>query len=507
MAGSVAPEPWWKGAVVYQVYPRSFADSNGDGVGDLEGIRRHLDHLAWLGVDAVWTSPFYPSPMADAGYDVSDYCDVDPTFGSLHDFDGLVADAHGRGIRVLLDWVPNHTSDQHPWFVESRSSRRSPKRDWYIWRDEPNNWVAAFGSGSAWTFDDTTAQYYLHMFLPVQPDLNWRSDGIVAAMHDVLRFWLDRGADGFRIDVAHGLGKDPTFSDDPRCAAGFPLSDFNDQPQTHEVLRGVRKVVDAYPGDRVIVGEVNIRSTEAVARYYGNGDELHLSFNFLSLDAPWQAPAFKNVITDVESRLGSKHAWPTWVLSNHDNRRHRTRYGGSERRARAAAVLLLTMRGTPFLYQGEELGLEDAVIGPDDRVDPGGRDGTRAPIPWTSTPNYGWEGAQPWLPFAAHADERNPERLRSDPESILVLYRDLLALRRRSPALSTGSLELIDAPDDVLAYHRRHDDAQDERHVIVNFADAPAAVAVDGAWIVERASDTTATGWGFAGKVAPEQAM
>ncbi|WP_312290486.1 alpha-amylase family glycosyl hydrolase, partial [Stutzerimonas nitrititolerans] len=360
--------PWWKGATIYQIYPRSFADSNGDGIGDLNGVLHHLDHLQKLGVDAVWLSPIFRSPMLDAGYDISDYCDVDPLFGSLDDIDRLISAVHARGMRLLLDFVPNHTSDQHPWFLESRSSRDNPKRDWYVWRDQPNNWRAQLNAGGAWTWDEGTQQYYLHLFLPQQPDLNWRNPEVVEAMHGVLRFWLDRGVDGFRIDVIHCTGKDPSFADDPRCLAGEPLANFNDQPYSHEVLRGIRRVVDSYPGERVLVGEVNIRSTERVLQYYGAGDELHMSFNFAPLDAPWEPVMFRTCIRDVELLLAPAGAWPTWVLSNHDNSRQRSRYHGSLRSARAAAVMLLTLRGTPFIYQGEELGLEDAQIGAEDRV-------------------------------------------------------------------------------------------------------------------------------------------
>ncbi|MDQ4132203.1 MAG: alpha-amylase family glycosyl hydrolase, partial [Actinomycetota bacterium] len=390
-------EPWWKSAVFYQIYPRSFADSDGDGVGDLEGVRAHLDHLRWLGVDAIWICPFYPSPMADFGYDVSDYCDVDPLFGTLDDFDRLLADAHDLGIRVIVDWVPNHTSDQHPWFVESRSSRDNPKRDWYIWRDRPNNWKAAFG-GPAWTFDERTGQWYLHLFLPEQPDLDWSNPEVVAAMHDVLRFWLDRGVDGFRVDVVHGLGKDPALPDDP-AELTVPHSSVNDAAETHPLLRELRRLVDGYPGDRVLVGEVYLLDTRRVARYFGAGDELHLAFDFTSLYAPWDARAWRERLTEVAALLDPLGAWPTWTLSNHDNSRHRTRYGGSEARARAAAVLLLTLRGAPFLYEGEELGLEDAVVPPERVVDPGGRDPCRAPVPWDPGPTHGWQVADPWLPW------------------------------------------------------------------------------------------------------------
>jgi alpha-glucosidase len=473
--------------------------------------------------------------MADAGYDVSDHCDVDPTFGTLDDFDRLLADAHARGIRVLVDWVPNHTSDRHPWFVASRSSRRSPKRNWYIWRDEPNNWRAALGAGSAWTWDERTGQYYLHLFLPEQPDLNWQDPEVIEAMHRVLRFWLDRGVDGFRIDVAHCVGKDEAFADQPRCLAGEPLADFNDQPYSHEVLRGVRALVDSYPGDRVIVGEVNIRLPEAVVRYYGAGDELHLSFNFPPLDAPWDANAFREVVDDVETQFHEAHVWPTWVLSNHDNERQRTRYGGSLRRARAAAVLLLTLRGTPFLYQGEELGLEDAVVPPGERVDPGGRDGCRAPIPWRPDPPHGWDRGRTWLPFPPDPERRNVETLRADDGSILHLYRRLLRARRDSPALSLGRFEQIDSPPDVLAYRRRL--GEDARVVAVNFAGEPREFAAPpaagerfardqaagssgpireagGQWVVDIDSEAGSAGASerdpgrpYAGRLAPEQAV
>jgi alpha-glucosidase len=490
---------------VYQIYPRSFADRTGDGVGDLAGILEHLDHVAWLGVDAVWLSPIYPSPMADAGYDVADHCDVDPVFGTLADADRLIAACHERGLRVLLDWIPNHTSDRHPWFADSRSSRSSARRSWYHWRDEANNWVAAFGSGSAWTLDPSTGQRYLHLFLPEQPDLDWREPAVVAAMHDVLRFWLDRGVDGFRMDAVHCIGKDPTYADDPRCDTGRPLSDFNDQPSTHDVLRGVRRVVDAYPGDRLALGEVNLRDTDAVLRYVGADDQLHLAFNFRLLDAPWDAAAFRTIVADLDGRLGAAGVWPTWVLSNHDNRRHRTRYGGSLARARAAAVLLLTLRGTPFLYQGEELGLEDAVVPPDRRVDPGGRDGCRAPVPWEEASPHGWAGADPWLPFPPDAGARSAAAQRADPTSILHVYRAALALRRSSPALGSGRFELLDAPPGVLS-HRRWTDA-DERLVHVNFTADEVALPHPRPGRVELSTHPTREGAAFSGTLAPDEAV
>ena len=497
--------PWWKSAVIYQIYPRSFSDADGDGVGDLEGIRRRLDYLQWLGVDAVWISPFFRSPMFDAGYDVSDYCDVDPLFGDLDAFDRLLADAHDRGLRVLIDWVPNHTSDRHPWFLDSRSSPTSRRRDWYIWRDEPNNWRAALNAGSAWTFDPASGQYYLHLFLPQQPDLNWRNEEVVDAMHGVLRFWLDRGVDGFRIDVAHCVAKDPEFADDPRCLSGQPLADFNDQPYTHELLRRWRKVVDSYGGDRVTVGEVNIRSTEAVARYYGSGDELHMAFNFPPLDAPWDPLIFRAVVEDVEEHLGTETAWPTWVLSNHDNERHRTRYGDSEQRARAAAVMLLTLRGTPFVFQGEELGLSDVELPLSEQIDPGGRDGSRAPLPWSAQPPHGWAGKPTWLPFPPDASDRSAEALQQDDGSILHLYRRLLGLRRSSPALQFGTWSLLPSSPEVLAYARAHDD--DRRVVIVNFASSSRPVPMDGDWYVQLQSAGQEPEGAYSGTVPADSAV
>ena len=483
--------PWWRDAVVYQIYPRSYADASGDGIGDLDGIRAHLDHIAGLGVDAIWLSPIYPSPMADNGYDVSDYCDVDPVFGDLATFDALLAEAHARDLKVLLDWVPNHTSDRHRWFVESRSSRDNPKRDWYYWRDgkspgpqgePPNNWLAAFG-GIAWTWDETTEQWYLHNFLPQQPDLNWNNPQVVEAMQQTLRFWLDRGVDGFRMDVVHLIGKDPALPDAPPNEAKTNRVGFHDYAGTHPLLRGLRAVLDSYPGERTAVGEVNLRETWRIATYYGEpaagagGDELPLVFNFASLRAGWDARAWADLVDTVERELGPDK-WPVWVLSNHDVRRHRTRLGGSERRARAMAVLLLTLRGTPFLYAGEELGLEDAVVPPRLARDPGGRDGCRAPIPWTPTPPHGWDGATPWLPFPPDPGHLNAATESSDDGSMLAFYRRLLAVRRSSPALTRGSLERLDMPEGVLAYTRC---AGGERcTVVVNFRDTDVVLDLDG---------------------------
>jgi alpha-glucosidase len=471
--------PWWRDAVIYQVYPRSFADGNGDGIGDLHGLLAHLNHLEWLGVDALWLSPIFRSPMADFGYDISEYCDIDPLFGDLDTFDRVVAGCHDRGIKVLLDWVPNHTSDQHPWFLDSRSSRTSARRDWYVWRDpspdggRPNNWLAAFPAGEpAWEWDEVTGQYYLRCFLREQPDLSWDHPQVRAAMADTLRFWLDRGVDGFRMDVVHLLGKDLT-RDDPAdiVAAGIPHVPFNDVPATHQRLREIRAVLDSYPGDRVSVGEVYLLDEDAMATYYGAGDELHLSFNFMFLWAPWEAVELRRRIDRALAALAPRAAWPTWVFSNHDCPRHRTRFGGSDAAARAAAVLLLTLPGTPFLYQGEELGLLDAEIPPERAVDPGGRDGCRAPLPWTPAPDHGWPAA-PWLPFPPEASTRSVSVQRATPGSMARHYRDLLALRRRSDALRQGELAWLgEANDGVLRYTRRT--KADEVHVAVSTAAQP----------------------------------
>jgi alpha-glucosidase len=504
--------PWWQRAVFYQIYPRSFASGGRRPTGDLAGIEQHLDHIDWLGVDAVWLSPFYPSPMADFGYDVSDHCDVDPLFGDLATFDRLLAACHARGLKLLVDLVPNHTSDQHAWFRAARSSRDDPRRDWYVWRDgvpgtPPNNWVAAFTGGPAWTWDEATGQWYLHQFLAEQPDLNWANPEVVEAVHGIMRFWLDRGVDGFRIDVAHGIGKDPALPDDPPESAGMPHSALNDTVETHELLRGMRKVVDAYPGDRLILGEVFLLSTERVATYYGNGDELHLSFNFPPLFAPWDAGRWRRQIDDATHHIVDRfHGWPTWVLSNHDNVRHRTRYGGAESRARAAVFLLLGLAGSPVLYAGEELGLEDAVIPEERRVDPGGRDGCRAPIPWDGTRDHGWGVEDAWLPWPPEADARNVAALRDDTGSVLHLYRRLLAARRATTALQAGAFERLEAVEHaapgVVAW-RRWDDAG-AVVVVVNMGE-DALVDVEGTVLV--ASDGVAEGEPFGGVLGADRAV
>jgi alpha-glucosidase len=378
--------------------------------------------------------------------------------------------------------VPNHTSDQHPWFVESRASRDSPKRSWYRWRDgtpdrPPNNWPAAFGGGPAWTWDAASEQWYLHTFLPQQPDLNWDEPAVVEAMHDVLRFWMDRGVDGFRADVVHLIGKDPALAD----VTTSDIVSYHDYTGTHALLRGIRRVLDEYP-DRMIVGEVNLRQTTLIAPYLGDDDELHLAFDFESLDVPWDAEAWRARIAHVEAIMGPR--WPTWVFSNHDQPRIRTRLNGSDPCARAAALMLLTLRGTPFLYAGEELGLEDAEVPVERVVDPGGRDGCRAPLPWTAGDGYGWP-ADPWLPWPPDPAARSVEAQRADPDSMLHLCRAALALRRASPALRLGTLELLDdVPDGVLAYERAHGD--DRRLVWLSFGDEP--VPPPPGWVADLAA-------------------
>jgi alpha-glucosidase len=497
---------WWRDAVVYQIYPRSFADANGDGVGDLRGIVDRLDHLVDLGVDAVWLSPIFVSPMADFGYDVADHTAIDPVFGTDADLDDLIAGLHERGMRLLLDWVPNHTSDQHAWFVESRSSTDNPKRDWYVWRDPapdggpPNNWIATFKGVPAWTYDEGTGQYYLHSFLAEQPDLNWSNPEVEAAMHGVLRHWLDRGIDGFRADVVHLIGKGTVLADLPDDLASMMVVAI-DEPFSHELLRRVRTLLDSYPHHPMMVGEVYLLKPGQAATYLGDDDELHLAFDFRPVHTRWAADDFRAVI-DSTQREFAEPRWPTWVLSNHDRPRHRTRLG-SDDAARAAAVMSLTMRGTVFLYAGEELGLEDAFIPPDRVVDPDGRDGTRAPVPWTVSPDHGW-GPDPWLPFPPDADTKAAEAQAGDPTSFLALYRRLLAMRRESSALRRGSFEWVDAGSPtVLAYRRTEGDQS--LLVAVNIGADSADVALDGTVLLSSRADRELGA--FDGSLAGDEAV
>ncbi len=496
--------PWWQHGVVYQIYPRSFMDSNNDGVGDLQGIISRLDYLNdgtpnSLGVDAIWLSPFQPSPMADFGYDVADYCNVDPLFGDLETFDRLVAEAHKRGMKVIIDWVPNHTSDQHPWFLESRSSRDNPKRDWYIWRDArpdgslPNNWGSFFG-GPAWEWDEQTGQYYLHQFVKEQPDLNWRNPAVKAAMHDVLRFWMERGVDGFRMDVIGLIIKDEQLRDNPvnpHADPNLPENDlfsrlimiYNwDQDEVHDYLREIRQTLDSYP-DRCGIGEL-WGDLKRWVRYYGEtGDELHLPFNFRLMEQPWSAKAMRACVDSLEAALPN-FAWPNYVLGNHDQWRLATRFGG-QAQARLAAMMLLTLRGTPTLYQGDEIGTENGIIPPEKVQDPQGinlgaertRDVCRTPMQWTAEANAGFSPVEPWLPVSADYPTRNVAEQSKDPASIYNMYRRLLWMRRQSAALNCGTYTPLDAGEDGFAYLR---ECNGERMLVVlNFSAQNACVPLN----------------------------
>ncbi|HEX8432647.1 MAG TPA: alpha-amylase family glycosyl hydrolase, partial [Longimicrobium sp.] len=465
--------PWFASGIVYQIYPRSFMDADGDGVGDLAGITARLDHLRWLGVDALWISPIFPSPMADFGYDVADYTGIDPLFGTLADFDRLLAEAHARGLRVILDFVPNHSSDQHPWFRESRRSRDDPRRDWYLWRDAapdggpPNNWLSNFG-GSAWTWDEGSGQYYYHAFLPEQPDLNWRNPAVVEAMLGALRFWLDRGVDGFRVDVIWHLIKDELFRDnppEPGWRAGtdpfrslVPLH-TTDRPEVHSVIRGMRRLFDEY-GDRVLIGEIYLPIPRLVEYYGAALDEVHLPFNFHLILTEWKAGAIAATIREYEAALPAG-GWPNWVLGNHDQHRIATRVGTAQ--ARVAAMLLLTLRGTPTLYYGDEIGMTDVPIPPERVQDPWeknvpgrrlGRDPVRTPMPWADAPHAGFTTGEPWLPLGADHRAQCAAVQAADGGSMLALHRALLALRRSEPALSVGAYRTAEAGEGVLAYER-----------------------------------------------------
>jgi alpha-glucosidase len=489
---------WWRSAVVYQIYPWSFQDSNGDGIGDLQGIIQRLDYLndgrplnchsaGPLGIDAIWLSPVYPSPMKDFGYDVSDYCAIDPRFGSLRDFDRLLMEAHRRGIRVLMDLVLNHTSDQHPWFIDSRSSRHSGKREWYLWADAkaggpPSNWRAVFG-GSAWEWDAGTRQYYLHSFLKEQPDLNWANPEVRQAMFQVVRFWLDRGVDGFRLDAINWIGKDLQWTDNPR--GRLTLRSYlrqmprysRDQPETHEALKALRQALKPYP-HAVLVGEASSDTPGGPAAFYGSGDdELQLVFNFRLLKSAWRAEQVRQFVRDWDGAVPVE-GWPTQVLSNHDQSRHWDRYGRGgipDRRARAAAVLLLTLRGTPFLYYGEEIGMRDVKLKYRELRDPytrrywpflKGRDRARTPMQWDATPAAGFTTGTPWLPVSPDWSTVNVARSQGDSRSLLALYRQLIAIRKASPALNLGTLQCLDeGPADCLIYVRESCESGTSREI------------------------------------------
>lgn len=487
------PDAWWREAVIYQIYPRSFQDTNGDGVGDLEGIRRRLSYLEWLGVDALWLSPIYPSPMADFGYDVRDYRDVDPVFGRLEELKQLVDEAHGRRMKVILDFVPNHTSDQHPWFLDSRSSSANCKRDWYVWSDPgrdggpPNNWRSNF-AGPAWTRDPASGQYYYHAFLPEQPDLNWRNPAVRREMLDVLRFWLDLGVDGFRVDALSALFEDEALRSNPPNPAWTPdLPDryrllplhTADLPETHEATADMRAVLDSYPG-RVLIGELYLPIKDLVLYYGRDGRGAHLPFNFNLILTRWSAESIAALVTEYEAALPAG-AWPNWVLSNHDQKRIAVRVGADQ--ARLAAMLLLTLRGTPTLYYGDEIGTplvsipSDAVRDPVELREPGqGRDNARTPMAWDPSPHAGFSDAKPWLPLHADKSTRNVDMMSADSLSILTLHRRLIALRRSHAALRGGAYRLVGIEGDCLAFERV---LGAERLVIaLNFGDARARVSL-----------------------------
>jgi alpha-glucosidase len=459
MSGGV--EGWWRDAVVYQVYVRSFADSDGDGHGDLRGLHARLDYLEWLGVDALWLTPVHPSPNEDWGYDVADFYGVHPDYGTLADLDGLVRAAQARRIRILLDLVPNHTSDRHPWF------RDPAKRDWYVWADRPNNWRSTFG-GPAWTFHDKVGKCYLHNFLPEQPDLNWWNEDVRNEFDRILRFWFDRGIAGFRIDVAHALVKDEQLRDNPRRTSGDVRKErvYNmNQPEVHEIYKRWRKLADAFDPPRIFVGETWVSDLDELARYYGADDQLHMAMNFPFTLAPLRAPTMRTVVEWVE-RAYPRDAWPVWTGSNHDIVRFPTRWaGGDEAKIRCALLILLTLRGTPILYYGDELGMEQVPIPSAEQLDRAhSRDGARTPMPWKRRPDQEW-----WL---RHGDTtRNVEDMREDERSTLSFCRRLIDLRRSSPELLSGAYATIEGGIGVWAWRRG-----EATIVAVNLSDRPRIV-------------------------------
>jgi alpha-glucosidase len=463
---------WWKRAVIYEIAPVSFQDTNGDGKGDLKGIETRIDYLQWLGVDAVWLTPFFVSPMLDFGYDIADFCAVDPVYGTLEDFDRLVEQLHRRNIKVILDYVPNHTSDQHAWFVDSRSSRTSPKRDWYVWVDPspsggpPNNWLSRFG-GSAWSWDDATQQYYYHSFLQEQPDLNWRNPEVRAAMADVLRFWMRRGVDGFRMDASAVLAEDALLRDDPidpEAAETKPPPQrlkrvfSDDRPESLGYIEEIRAVVDEFD-HRVLCGEVQGKIDRIGQFYSNNRPRLHLPLNFALLDSSWDALSLQGTI-DAYLNAIPDGAWPDWVIGGHDKHRAASKTGPAQ--ARILAMLFLTLKGTPFFFAGDELGREradvpdDAVQDPFEKLVPGyglNRDPERIPMAWDATANHGFSTGEPWLPIEG-IGERTVLHMQEDKRSILHLYKNLISLRKETPALNSGDYEPLRSRSDVLCYKR-----------------------------------------------------
>lgn len=504
---------WWQKGIIYQIYPRSYQDSNGDGIGDLNGIRQRLDYIQSLNVQAVWLSPIYPSPMHDFGYDVADYCGIHPMFGTMADFDQLLTAVHDRDMKLILDLVPNHSSDEHPWFVESRSNRDNPKRDWYIWRDPapdggpPNNWLSFFG-GPAWTFDTHTEQYYLHQFVTQQPELNYRNPEVLAAMLDAMRFWLDKGVDGFRVDVIWLMLKDEKFRDEPLNPDWDGVNPHNriehirtmNLPGVHAIIQQMRAVLDAYEG-RMMVGEIYLPNEELV-KYYGakradgSFDECHLPFNFQLIRMPWQAEAVRKAVDAYDAAL-PEGAWPNWVMGNHDQHRVASRIGADQ--ARVANMMLLTLRGTPTNYYGEEIGMENVVIPSELIQDPPavnqpeiahivGRDPERTPMQWDDGPNAGFapQGVSPWLPVAPDYSSRNVKQQESEPGSMLRLYRALSAIRGREAALSVGAYASLESGHtDVFAF-RRDKSGADSFLVVLNFGGE--ALKVDLSAVEEKAN-------------------
>jgi len=478
-AGTVDPDRWWHGGVFYQIYPRSYADTNGDGVGDLPGIISRLDYLAELGIAGIWLSPITVSPNRDWGYDVADYRDVDPDFGTLDDLATLVREAGARGIRILLDLVPNHTSDQHPWFVDARTGPDAVHRDFYVWADPapgggpPNNWVSVFG-GSAWELDQKSGQYFLHNFELEQPDLNWWNEKVRQAFDDIVRYWWDRGIAGFRIDVCNMMIKDAQLRDNPPATGDDPVEQqlmgqkavYNsDRPEAHDILQRWRVIADEYDPARLLIGETNVETLPALMQFYGGGrNELHGGFNFVFLNAPLEAAAMRSIVEEVEATR-PPGAWPVWTGSNHDVSRLATRWaGGDPAKVRCALFLLLTLRGTPFLYQGDEIGLTDGPIEQSDLRDAvgvrfwphyKGRDAERTPMPWSNTPGGGFSepGVTSWLPMADPA-ACNVDDQRHDPDSILAFTRRAIGCRNGSDDLAVGAYRSLPSPDGTWVFER-----------------------------------------------------
>lgn len=482
---------WWQTGILYQVYPRSFQDSNNDGIGDLRGIIMRLDYLKWLGIKAIWISPVYPSPMADFGYDISDYNNIDPQFGNLADFDDLLREVHARDMKLIMDLVPNHTSDQHPWFRESCSSRDNPKRDWYIWHDAlpdgspPNNWLSVFG-GQAWEWDHKTGQYYYHAFLKQQPDLNWQNHEVRDAIYNVMRFWLDKGVDGFRIDVLWHLIKDKQLRNNPKnpdYEEHMPTYNqllpvySTDQPEVHEIVRQMRSVMNEY-NDRMMIGEIYLPVHKLVTYYGTENNGANLPFNFMLISLPWDPRKIAFAIDEYESALPA-NGWPNWVLGNHDQPRITSRLGIHQ--SRIGAMMLLTLRGTPTMYYGDEIEMRDVPIPFEEIQDPQGknmpeknlsRDPARTPMQWDSSENAGFTGGKPWLGPDRRFHRINVEVQKKDPYSMLSLYRKLIQIRESEPCLMTGHYKPVFSDNQMIAYIR-HLEGQTGFFIILNLSHRP----------------------------------